>query len=128
MQDKSHNFVILNSKMDADKVKEYMDKGSFKILDHDISDSTCSEIFKWVETWKTFGLSEGWIKFITSFGNPHPGVNYPLIKTHKTNNPACVITSGCGTSTENLSLFLEEYCKIVVNSIRCRVRDTYDTC
>ena len=70
------------------------------------------------------GLSESWIKFITSFGNPHPGVNYPLIKTHKANNPARVITSGCGTPTENLSLFVEKYCKVVVDSIPCRIRDT----
>ena len=78
----------------------------------------------WVETCKPLGLSENWIKFITLSGSPHPGVNYPLIKTHKTNNPAQVITSGCGTPTENLSLFVEKYCKVVVDFIPCRVRDT----
>jgi hypothetical protein len=34
------------------------------------------------------------------------------------------ITSGCGTPTENLSLFVEKYCKVGVDSIICRIRDT----
>ena len=56
--------------------------------------------------------------------NTHPGINYPLIKTHKADNPAWVITSGCGTPTENLPLFVEKYCKIALDSISCRIRDT----
>ena len=124
IQDKGHNFVILDNKLDAEKVKEQMSKGSFRALEEDISANTCSEILKWVETWRLLGLSKDWVKFISQFSNPHPGVNYPLIKTHKTNNPARVITSGCGTPTENLSLFVEKYCKVVVDSIPCRVRDT----
>ena len=124
IQDKSNNFVFLDKNIDAIKVKEQMDRGSFKELDHDISDETCSEILNWVETWKPLGLSDNWIKFICDFGKPRPGVNYPLIKTHKTNNPARVITSDCGTPTENLSLFVEKYCKVVIESIPCRVRDT----
>ena len=39
-------------------------------------------------------------------------------------NPAWVITSGCDTPIENLSSFVEKHCKIVVNSISCRVQDT----
>ena len=72
----------------------------------------------------TMGLSAKWIKFITNTNNTHPGINYPLIKTHKADNPARVITSGCSTPTENLSLFVEKYCKIALDSISCRVRDT----
>ena len=54
---------------------------------------------------------------------PQPEV-ITLAGLHKVNNPARVITSGCGTPTENLSLFVEKYCKVVVDSISCRVRDT----
>ena len=50
--------------------------------------------------------------------------NYPLIKTHKPDNPARVITFGCGTPTENLSLFVETYCKLTLENIPCRVQDT----
>ena len=38
-----------------------------------------------------------------------PGKNYGLIKTHKTNNPIRLITSGNGTAVENLSLFTEYF-------------------
>ena len=68
------------------------------------------------------GLTDQWVKFITGATKLHPVINYPLIKTHKVNNQARVITSRCGTPTENLSLFVETYCKVVV--VVCRVKDT----
>ena len=101
-----------------------MDRGSFKIIDKDPSLDTFKDIKKWVDKWKHLGLSDKWVKFITGATEFHPGVNYPLIKTHKVNNPARVITSGCGTPTENLSLFVETYWKVVLDSIECRVKDT----
>ena len=73
-----------------------------KVLEYDISESTCIDIQNWLEKWKKWGLSDEWIKFVTSNEVPHPGTSYPLIKTHKPSNPAWVITSGCGTPTENL--------------------------
>ena len=69
-------------------------------------------------------LSDERIKFITTNKVPRPGTNYPLIKTHKPDNPAWVITSGCGTPTENLSLFIETYCKLTLENIPCCVQDT----
>ena len=36
---------------------------------------------------------------------------YGLIKNHKDNNPVRVITSGCGTAIEYLSIFVEKYVK-----------------
>lgn len=47
-----------------------------------------------------------------------------LQRTHKAGNPARIITSSCGTPTENLSYFVEKHCEVVVNSINSRVRDT----
>ena len=81
-------------------------------------------INEWVHKWKYLGLSNKWVKFITGVIDVHPGINYPLIKTHKPNNPPRVITSGCGTPTENLSLFVETYCKVVADSMESRVKDT----
>ena len=101
-----------------------MSRGSFQIIDHDITNETCSEILEWTGKWRSRGLSDKWINFITSYSSPGPGINYPLIKTHKPGNPARVITSGCGTPTENLSLFVEKYCKTVVETIPCHVQDT----
>ena len=33
---------------------------------------------------------------------------YGLIKTHKVGNPVRVITSVCGTATENISIFVDK--------------------
>ena len=52
IQDKGNNFVFLDNEADAHKVSEQMSKGSFRILDHDITNSTCSEVLEWAERWK----------------------------------------------------------------------------
>ena len=78
----------------------------------------------WTEKWKPYGLSETWKSFfISNNHDTHPGINYPRIKTHEPGNPARVITSGCGSPNENLSLFVEQYCKVIVDTIPCRIRD-----
>ena len=38
-----------------------------------------------------------------------PGIMYWLIKKHKENNWVRVITSGCGTTIEYLSIFVKKY-------------------
>ena len=123
-QDKGNNFVFLDINLDEHKVKEQMDRGSFEVLNEDPTLDTVKEIDEWVNRWKPHGLSDKWVRYITSNSRVHPGVNYPLIKTHKPDNPARVITSGCGTPIENLSYFVEKYCKVAVDSISSRVRDT----
>lgn len=50
------------------------------------------KIEKWARRWENKGLSAKWISFICNFNDVHPGINYPLIKTHKVGNPARVIT------------------------------------
>ena len=107
LQDTSNNFVFLDNKLNADKVKELMERGCFKNVGYDPSPETVLEIEQWINKWQPMGLSLWvWIKFITNTNNTHPGINNLLIKTHKADNPARVITSGCGTPTENLSLFV----------------------
>ena len=39
--------------------------------------------------------------------NSTPGKMYGLVKTHKVNNPVRVITSGCNTAIESLSIYIE---------------------
>ena len=51
---------------------------------------------------------------------------YGLIKTHKDNNPVRVLTSGCGTTIEYLSIFVEKYLQKEVNEIGSRIKDTPD--
>ena len=49
---------------------------------------------------------------------------YDLIKTHKVGNPVRVITSGCGTAIENLSIFVEKCLYSEVLKTESRVKDT----
>ena len=51
-------------------------------------------------------ISEKWKKFIT-VKDSTPGKMNGNVKTHKIGNPTRVITSGCNTAIENLSIFVE---------------------
>ena len=48
---------------------------------------------------------------------------YGLVKTHKADNPVRVITSGCGTAIENLSIFVEKFLYREVLNIESRIQD-----
>ena len=47
-----------------------------------------------------------------------------LVKTPKADNPIRVITSGCGTAVENLSIFAEKCLFPELLKIESRVQDT----
>ena len=49
---------------------------------------------------------------------------YSLVKTHKANNPVRIITSGCSTAVENLSIFVEKVLYKEVEIIPSRIKDT----
>ena len=50
--------------------------------------------------------------------------NSTLYKTHKPNNPVRLLTTGCHTTIENLSRFIEVICAPLTNNIETRIRDT----
>ena len=49
---------------------------------------------------------------------------YGLVKTHKANNPVRIITSGCNTAVENLSIFVEKILYKEVERLPSRIKDT----
>ena len=51
-------------------------------------------------------IDNNWKRFIT-LTNSTPGKMYGLVKTHKVNNSVRVITSGCNTAIESLSIDIE---------------------
>ena len=60
-----------------------------------------------VEKWyNNKNISEKWKKSIT-VKNSTPGKMYGNVKTQQIDNPTRVITSGCNTTIENLSIFAE---------------------
>ena len=49
-----------------------------------------------------------------------------MVKTHKINNPVYVITSGCNTATENLSILVEKILYPIANKLPSKIKDTND--
>ena len=49
---------------------------------------------------------------------------YGLIKTHKNDNPARIITSGCNTAIESLSIFVEKVLYDIASNLPSRIKDT----
>ena len=49
---------------------------------------------------------------------------YGLVKTHRNDNTVRVITSGCNTSVENLSIFVESILFKESENLKSRIRDT----
>ena len=52
------------------------------------------------------------------------GKMYDLVQTHKNNYPVRIITSGCNTAVENLSIFIEKVLYKEVERIPSRIKDT----
>ena len=49
---------------------------------------------------------------------------YGLIKAHKNGNPARIITSGCNTAVESLSIFVEKILYDIASNLPSRTKDT----
>ena len=60
----------------------------------------------WIQKWtENKVLDKSWSKFVEP-SVATVGKLYGLFKTNKASNPVRVITSGCGTAVENLSIFV----------------------
>ena len=57
------------------------------------------------------------------FYSSSAGKMYGIVKTHKANNPVGIITSGCNTAAENLSIFVEEVLFKEIERIPSRIKD-----
>ena len=77
-----------------------------------------------IEKWySNKSISEKWKKFIT-VKDSTPGKMYGNVKTHKIGNPTRVITSGCNTATESLSIFVENVLYDIASELPSRIKDT----
>ena len=124
MQDKGSRFVILDNDDYIEKIYYQLNRSSFSELNNDPSNDFEINVIMWIEKWKQSGvLNDSWSRFIKPL-NSTPGKMYGLVKTHKEGNPVRVITSGCGTTIENLSIFVEKCLYSEVLNIECRVQDT----
>ena len=68
-------------------------------------------------------IDNNWKRFITP-SNSRPGKMYGLVKTHKVNNPVRVITSGCNTAIESLSIYIEHVLFELSEGMSSRIKDS----
>ena len=124
VQDKGSRFVVLNSSDYVSKIEEQIQRSSFTVLQDDPTEQFEERVVKWSKKWVERGaISKDWALFIEP-SLSKPGNMHGLIKTHKTSNPSRVISSGCGTAIENLSIFVEKYLYKEAAKLPSRIRDT----
>ena len=78
----------------------------------------------WVEKWYAAGeISKEWKDYI-HIQNAQTGKNAMLYKTHKPGNPIHLLTSGCNTTKEHLSPYMESICSPLTQGMPRQIKDT----
>ena len=127
IQDKGSRFVILNRQEYHNKMLGQLNNS----LHYDKVDlDPTLDNFEQVKNWSLKWLSEGQISqaiatWITNL-EPKPGVAFGNVKTHKKDNPLCLITSCCGTAIERLAAFTEFYLKPLSQNLPSFIKDSTD--
>ena len=106
VQDKGSRFVVLNTSDYVEKVEHQINRSSFSRLDVDRIPEFKQKVNSWLNKWPE-KITEEWKRFITP-SNSSAGKMYGMVKTHKNDNPVHVITSGCITAIEKLSILVEK--------------------
>ena len=126
VQDKGSRFVILLNEGYCLKVNTQIERGSFITLPRYVTKSFEKNVDDFVLKWENLKvLDERWVKYIRS-SHAKPGTMYGLIKTHKENNPARVMTKGCGTAIGFLSILVDKHLYKEVDKINSRIKDSPD--
>ena len=68
-------------------------------------------------------LDEKWKSYIQSECSAS-GKMYGLIKSHKNDNPARILTSGFNTAIESLSIFVEKALYDIASNLPSKIKDT----
>ena len=126
IQNKGSRFVLLTNEDYENNVEHQIPRSSFKELPSDPSQEFERKIKLWIDKWQSNkALSNDWVKFITP-EHSKTGKMYGNVKTHKINNPVRVITSGCSTAVESLSIFVEKELYKLAENLPSRIKDTND--
>ena len=124
IQDEGSRFVILENRDYEQKIKYQIERSSFKQLPQDPSKEFEMKVNNWIEKWHSRNILDNkWKSFITPFSST-TGKMYGNVKTHKENNPVRIITSGCNTAVEDLSIFVENIFFELASELPSRINDT----
>ena len=123
LQDKGNRFVVVAKQTDCEKANEQIERSSFLKIYFDPTTLHIKKVKDWTTKWISRNeISQEWAKYIVNM-DAVPGKNSTLYKTHKPNNPVCLL-GGCNTAIENLLHFREAVCAPLTNNIETRIRDT----
>ena len=123
-QDNGSQFVVLSNNDYESKVQHQIERSSFTETDIDYSKNFEEKVNSWITKWTSKGVVDNnWKRFITPT-NSTPGKMYGLVKTHKVNNPVRLITSGCSTAIESLSIYIEHVLFELSEGMPSRIEDT----
>ena len=122
VQDKGSRFVVLDTNSYIEKVEHQINRSSFDKLDADPSPKFKEKVNNWLEKWSDIITNE-WKEFIRP-DNCNAGKMYGMVKTHKADNPVRVITSGCNTVVEKLSILVEKTLYSLSDGLNSKIKDT----
>ena len=124
LQDKGKRFIYVDKETDIIKTEEQINDSNFINIRNDRTSSHIDKVRQWVNKWhKKKQISDDWKEYILN-ENATPAKNTPLYKTHKENTPVRVITSGCNTAIENLSIFVDKICLPLAQTNVTLIKDT----
>ena len=121
VQDKGSRFVVLDTNSYIEKVEHQINRSSFDKLDADPSPKFKEKVNNWLEKWSDIITNE-WKEFIRP-DNCNAGKMYGMVKTHKADNPVRVITSGCNTVVEKLSILVEKTLYPLADGLNSKIKD-----
>ena len=107
-----------------EKVQHQINRSSFEKISENPNKIYEKRVNTWIEKWyNNKSISEKWKKFIM-VKHSSPGKMHGNVKTDKIGNPTRVITSGCNTAIENLSIFVENVLYDIASELPSRIKDT----
>ena len=113
-------FIVLDTNSYIEKVEHQIIRSSFDKLDADPSPKFKEKVNTWLEKWSDVITGE-WKEFIRH-DNCNTGKMYSMVKTIKTDNPVHVMTSGCYTIAEKLSILVEKIYSLV-DRLNSKIKD-----
>ena len=122
VQDKVLRFAVLEANSCIEKVEQQINRSPFDKRDTDPSPKFKDKLNNWLEKW-SYIITNEWKEFIRS-DNCNAGKMYGMVKTHKVDNPVRVITSGCNTVVEKLSILVQKSLYPLADGLNSKIKDT----
>ena len=119
---KGSRFVVLDTNNYIEKGEHQINRSFFDKFDADPSHQSKEKVNNWLEKWSN-NITDEWKEFIRP-DKCNAGKMYGMVKTHKTDNPVRVITSGCNTAVEKLSILVEKTLYPLADRLNSEIEDT----